>query len=177
MSKLSKTTYGFIFAIAFLVVALCVSLYLGISGWFFNYKTKLESDLKLGQSINLSLSGNETKTVSFTFPGSILPGQKLEQFINITNISEKDLFVRAKAIVYTYSNNEQKVEIGINEHWTESGDYYYFDESLLASNKISLCSYIKLIPSDYYNSSKTYVLTIIVEGLDSSLQRSEIWGF
>ena len=177
MRKLSKATYGFIFAIVALVILLGISLYLGLSGWFFANTTRLESDLVLGQTVNMTLSGSEARVVSFTFPGNLLPGQKLEQFINITNAADDDLHVRAKAVIFDHSDGEIGVEVGISSHWTEHDGYYYFDEPLLKANKISLGSFIKLLPDKYYNSKKSYILTIVVEALDKDLDRSVIWGF
>ncbi len=177
MKKLSKATYGFIFAIVALVILLAVSLYLGLSGWFFANVTSLESDLKLGQTVNISLTGNEARVVSFTFPGSLLPGQKIDQFINITNNAEDNLHVRAKAVVFDYSNGDVDIEVGISDHWTENEGYYYFDEPLLKANKISLGSYVKLSPDKYFDSTKSYVITIVVEALAEGLDRNVIWGF
>lgn len=177
MKKLSKATYGFIFAIVALVILLAVSLYLGLSGWFYANVISLESDIKLGQTVNITLTENEAKAVSFTFPGSFLPEQKIDQFINVTNNAENNLHIRAKAVVFDYSNGEVGVEIGISDHWTEHEDYYYFDEPLLKSNKISLGSYIKLSPDKYFDSTKSYVVTIVVEALAEDLDRNVIWGF
>lgn len=177
MRKLSKLTYGFIFAIVALTILLGVSLYLGLSGWFFGNTTKLESDLQLGQTVNISLSGSEAKAVSFTFPGSYLPGQQLEQFVNISNISDKDLHVRAKAVIFDRSEGQMLAEVGVSSHWTENGGYYYFDEPLLKSNKIALGSYVKLGEDKYFNSKKSYIITFIVEALDKELDREEIWGY
>ncbi len=177
MKKLSKSTYGFIFAIIALVILLGVTLYLGISGWFYANVTKLESDVTLGQTLNLNITETGAKVASFTFPGSFLPGQKLDQNINITNSSENDMFVRAKAVIFDCSDQDMNLELGISEHWTENGDYFYFDQPLLKSNKISLASYVRLRPDKYYNSTKTYVFTIVVEAIDSNLSRSEVWGY
>lgn len=177
MSKLQKSTYGFIFAIVVLVVALGVSLYLGLSGWFYSNTSKLSSDMELGTTANLSLKGNETQAVSFTISGAYLPGHNLKQYINVTNDAEKPLFIRAKASIFCYDAGECKVELGISEHWTENGNYYYFDEPIPVSNKISVANYVRLLDDQYLDSQKTYVLTVVVEGLDAELDRSQIWGF
>lgn len=177
MRKLKKSTYGFIFAIIVLVIALGITLYLGLSGWFYSNVTKLESDMQLGQTVNLSLAGNETEAVSFTVSGAYLPGHNLQQYVNVTNESDKPLYVRAKAFIFSYSLGDTKVELGISEHWTENGEYYYFDEPVEVSNKIAVSSYVKLLEDEFYDSQKSYVLTIVVEGLDASLNRAEIWGY
>lgn len=177
MRKISKSTYGFIFAIVVLVILLGISLYLGISGWFFSNVTSLQSDLELGQTVNISMQKTESKAVSFTFPGSYLPGQKLPQYINITNNSDTDLYIRAKAVVFSHEQSETNLEVGISDHWTQENEYYYFDEPLLQSNKIAFATYIKLLDDEYYNSNKSYVVTIIVEALDVSLDKTEIWGY
>ena len=176
MKQLSKSTYGFIFAIVALVILLAISLYLGLSGWFYANVTSLESDISLGQTVNLDITKNGAQAVSFSFPGSLLPGQKLPQNINITNSSGKDMFVRAKAVVFNYSQGEVKMEVGVSEHWTQDGEYYYFDEIVPSSNKIALGSHIKLLPDQEYSSTKTYILTIVVEALDSSLNKEQIWA-
>ena len=174
---MKKSTYGFIFAIVALVILLGVTLYLGLSGWFYANVTEFESDIKLGETVSLMLDGTQSKALSFTFPGSYLPGQKIAQNINITNGGSSDLYVRAKAIVFDYEKGECELEIGTSEHWTKEGEYYYFDEKLLLSNKISLASYIKLNPEGKYSSIKQYVVTIVVEGLDSKFDRAEVWGY
>ena len=113
MSKVSKSTYGFIFAIVLLVILLGISLYLGISGWFFSNTTTLQSDLELGKTVNISVAQTGAQAVSFTFPGSYLPGQKLSQYINITNNADNDLFIRAKAVVFRYEQGEASWQVGI----------------------------------------------------------------
>ena len=177
MSKLKKSTYGFIFAIITLLIALGIVLYLGLSGWFYSNTGKLTSDIQLGDTINMTLNGNETEAVSFTLAGSYLPNQNLKQYINVTNESETPLYIRAKAFIYDKNRGDCKVELGISEHWTESDEYYYFDEPLENSGKVSVASYVKLLTDQFYDSQKSYVLTIIVEGLDAKLDRQEIWGY
>lgn len=177
MRKLKKSTYGFIFAIAVLVIALGVTLYLGLSGWFYSNTTSLVSDMQLGSTVNLSLTGNETEAVSFTLSGAYLPGHELKQFVNVTNESDRPLHLRAKAFIFSYSLGDCKVELGVSEHWTENGEYYYFDEPLESQNKISVASFVKLLGEEFYDSQKSYVLTIVVEGLDAELDRAQIWGY
>ncbi len=175
MKKLSKSTYGFIFAIVLLCILLAISLYLGISGWFFTNSAKIESDVSLGENLNFSVSDNGAETIGLTFVGSYLPKQKLSQNISITNISDKDLYVRAKAVVML-EGGETDMSLGTTEHWQQEGEYYYFDEKLPSSNKIALASYLGL-PDKYFNSTKRYVLTIVVESLDASLDIKQIWGY
>lgn len=177
MRKLNKSTYGFIFAIVILIIALAVSLYLGLSGWFYSNTTSLKSDMQLGSNVNLSLRGTETQCVSFTLNGAYLPGQELKQYINLTNESTTPIYVRAKALIFSYDLNDCGVKLGVSDLWTENEDYYYFDEQLESQNKISVASYVKLLNGESYDSHKSYVLTIIVEGLDASLDRQQIWGF
>lgn len=177
MRKLSKTTYGFIFTIVLLTLALAVVLYLAISGWFYTNTTKLESDMLIGNTVNIDIKPNEAQVVSFTIPGAYLPGQKLDQFINISNISDKDLYVRAKITVFDYGSGEGKMQAGVSEHWTEHDGEYVFDEKLLASNKIAFASFVKLLEDKYYDSTKSYVISVVVESLDSDLDRMAIWGY
>lgn len=177
MKKLSKRDYGFIFAIVVLVILLGVSLYLGISGWFYSNISPVKSDMQLGKTVNVSLQETGAQALSFTFPGNYLPGQKLPQYINISNNSGKDLHVRAKAVVFSYEDGEKQIEVGISEHWTQNNEYYYFDQPLLQANKVALGTYVRLSEDEYYNSEKSYVLTIVVEALDASLDRQQIWGF
>lgn len=176
MSKISKSTYGFIFAIVTLVILLGVSLYLGISGWFYSNVSSLQSDLVLGKTVNIAVEKTGAQVVSFTFSGSYLPRQKLDQYINITNASGEGLHIRAKAVVFDASQGEKGLEVGIGEHWTQNDEYYYFDESLPDSNKIAFATYVKL-DDEYYNSNKSYIVSFIVEALDAKLDRNQIWGF
>lgn len=177
MRKLSKTTYGFIFTIVLLVLALGVILYLAISGWFYTNTTKLESDMEIGQTVNIDIKENEAKVVSFSIPGAYLPGQKIDQFINVTNISNKDLYLRAKIVLFDFETGEEKMEAGITEHWTERDGEYVFDEKLLKSNKVAFASYVKLLDEKYFDSTKSNIISIVVESLDSSLNRVQIWGY
>lgn len=76
MRKLSKTSYGFIFTIVLLLITLGTVLYLALSGWFYSNTSNLDSDIVLGQTVNIDIKENEAQTVAFTFPGAYLPGQK-----------------------------------------------------------------------------------------------------
>lgn len=177
MRKLSKTTYGFIFTIVLLVLALGIVLYLAISGWFYTNTTKLESDMKIGQTVNIDIRENEAQVVSFTISGAHLPGQKIDQFVNITNISSKDLYLRAKIVLFDFETGEGKMQAGITEHWTEHDKEYVLDEKLLSSNKVSFASYVKLMDEKYFDSTKSYIVSIVVESLDGALDKTEIWGY
>lgn len=177
MRKLSKTTYGFIFTIILLVLALSVVLYLAISGWFYTNSTRLESDMVIGRTVNIDMHENETQVASFTIPGAYLPGQKIDQFINITNISDKDLHIRAKIVMFDFDVGEEKMQAGISSHWTEYDGGYIFDEKLLSLNKIAFVSYVKLLEDKYYDSTKSYIISIVVESLDANLDRTAIWGY
>lgn len=177
MRKLSKTTYGFIFTIILLVLTLGVVLYLAISGWFYTNTTQLKSDMEIGQTVNIDMRDNEAQVVSFTVPGAYLPGQKIDQFINITNISDKDLYLRAKIVLFDFETGEGKMQAGITEHWTERNGEYFFEDKLLKSNKIAFASYIKLLDEKYFDSTKSYIISVVVESLDSTLDRTQIWGY
>lgn len=177
MRKLSKTSYGFIFTIVLLLITLGTVLYLALSGWFYSNTSNLDSDIVLGQTVNIDIKENEAQTVAFSFPGAYLPGQKIDQFINITNASDKNLYVRAKITLFDYSSGEAKLQAGVNEHWTENDGQYYFDDVLLASNKVSFASYVKLLENKYYDSTKNYIVSVVVESLDSSLDKTAIWGY
>lgn len=177
MRKLSKTAYGFIFTIVLLTLALGVVLYLAISGWFYTNTTKLESDMKIGQTVNIDMKENDAQVVSFTVSGAYLPGQKIDQYINITNISDKDLYLRAKIVLFDFETGEGKMQAGITEHWTEHDGQYVFDEKLQKSNKVAFASYVKLLEDKYFDSTKSYIISIVVESLDGELDKMQIWGY
>lgn len=177
MRKLSKTTYGFIFTIILLIISLGIVLYLAISGWFYTNMTKLESDMKIGQTVNIDIDENEAQVVSFTIPGAYLPGQKIDQFINISNVSDKDLFIRAKIVIFDFDKGEEKMQVGTTDHWTEYDGRYFYNEKLLSANKIAFASYVKLLDTKYFDSTKSYVVSIVVESLDANLDRTAIWGY
>lgn len=177
MRKLSKTTYGFIFTIVLLVLALGIVLYLAISGWFYTNTTKIESNMDIGQTVNIDIRENDVQVASFTIPGAYLPGQKIDQFINITNMSDKDLYLRAKIVLFDFESCEEKMQAGITEHWTEHDKVYFLDEKLLSSNKVAFALFVKLMDEKYFDSTKSYIVSIVVESLDGALDRTEIWGY
>ena len=85
--------------------------------------------------------------------------------------------MRAKFTLFDHSSGEAKLQAGVSEHWTENDGKYYFDDVLLASNKVSFASYVKLLENRYYDSTKNYIVSVVVESLDSSLDKTAIWGY
>ena len=103
--KKNNAFYGWLFACVSLVILLGVSIYLGISGWYFSSSNTQQTDLELGNNIEISVKKNESSTASFTFSGGFLEGEKLSQIVGIKNSeTEGELYIRAKVYVFMSDN-------------------------------------------------------------------------
>lgn len=167
--------FAYIFAIIGLSILLGIFIYLGATGWFFRATLGRAVDPDIGTTQTISVKDTEAKALSFTFNGSIINGEKIRQNINIKNGEEKDLYVRARAILYTSQDGELEIEIGVNANWTEQEGYYYYDGILQSGATIGLGSYVQIHEGYKFDSNKKYIINIIVETLDSSLDKEAVW--
>ncbi len=176
--KKDKSFYGWLFVCVALSLLLGVSIYLGFSGWYFKADRSLESDLKLGETVQVDIGKNQSECVSFTFAGSYLPGEKLSQIVGVKNIdNEAELYVRAKVSVFSKVSDDYDVSIIETINWTLHDDgYYYFNSFLTPSSKANLCSSIVIGEDSSFVSKKNYILNVTFESLEKKLDVADIWG-
>ena len=176
--KFNKENFGWIFLCFGLLVLLAIAIYLGVSGWFFKNDASFTTDLELGKTVSTTISKNQASTISLTFDGSYLAGEKLPQIISVTNVDESsNIYLRAKVVVSSGSGTNPDMDIVSTINWTynESDGYYYFNDLLSVDARATLCSY-GIIGDGNYISQNRYILTFIFESLSSSEDVQSLWG-
>lgn len=176
--KLCKENFGWIFISASLLILLAIAIYLGASGWFFKNDISLTTDLELGKTVSTTITKNQANSISLTFDGSYLSGERLPQIISIKNGDDSDsLYVRAKVFVYTGDNVNLDMDIVETINWTKKQDgYYYYNDLLNVDASSSLCSYVIVGSEGKFSSKKKYILNVVFESLSSSQDVESIWG-
>ena len=177
--KLTKSNFGWIFATFGLCILLIISVYLGVSGWYFKNDLSYTTDLEIGKSICIGIKENQANAVSFNLDGSYLNGFKLPQIVSVRNSSsEKDIFLRAKVYVYTSDSQVYKMNIDNTANWTYNleDDYYYFNSTLAREDKVALCSSIAFDEEGSYVTNVKYIVTFVFETLSSSEDVERLWG-
>lgn len=171
-----KSSYPWFFAVVILSVLLVITFILGYTGYFFSLSfLSSNTDLTLGENVLVSLKANETSVVSFTFDGSILPNEKLEEVIQIKGDIEKDVKVRVKAEVF-YADEKLNLDIVTTDDFVYGDDgYFYLNNILSAGNKVTFSKFIVMPKDAKFDSSKKYILSIIVENLDATFDIDKIW--
>ncbi len=171
---MTKREIGFLFAIIVLTILLITSVILGVTGYFSSATYLISnSELKVGDNISVGVRENQTSVLSLTFDGSYLPGETIPQIIQINSEDmNSNLKVRVKAEVFGSSSNFDFVT---TSHFEKAEDgYYYYDETLQGGNKITFCNYITNPEEGDLISNEKYILTIVVETLDSDYAET-IW--
>lgn len=174
---MNKSNIGWLFAVIALSILLIVSIVLGVNGYFFSMSfMSSKTDIALGETATIELAPEQTSVLSFTFDGSYLPKEKLPQRLQISAInSSVDLLIRVKAQIFG-NGTDEKPEFITDEKFLFDGDYYYLQEPLGAGGKVMFCEYIQ-IPEDSRLSSKgKYIMTIVVESKENSLENQQKWG-
>ena len=177
--NLSKTNYALVFISVSLALLLGLSIYLGVSGWYFKNDLSYTTDLELGKTVQVDVKKNEANSISMNFDGSFLAGERLAQIISVKNSeTDSNLYVRAKVFIYSSENMTEDMEIVESINWTYNinDGYYYFNSLLTASNKVTLCSYVMAGEDSHLHSRTKYIFTVLVEALDESLDVNQIWG-
>ena len=175
---MKKESVPWLVAVISLSLILVAVFALGVSGYFFSLShLHFDTDLNLGDSVTIAVFPNETSVASLSFDGAYLPDEKLPQNIQIN--AEKltsDVFIRIKSKIFC-KEDDAKLEFVTSEKFSlEDDGYYYYDGTILGGDKVTFCEYIK-IPADVkLDSNKKYILTIVVECLDSTQDISAIWG-
>lgn len=175
--KIDKSNFGWIFACCGLVVLLAISIYLGLSGWYINTDISYTTDLELGKTVQIDIDKNQSNAIALSLDGSFLEGQKLPQIISIKSVQdEKELYLRAKIFVYTSENETKKLEVENTANWLKNDDYYYLTSLISPNDKVSLCSHL-ILPEDLnLQTGKKYIVTFIIESLDSDKDIIAFWG-
>lgn len=177
--KIKRENYGWLFATVLLAVLLALSIYLGVSGWYFKTDISYTTDLQLGKNVQIAVKKNEASSVSMNIDGSYLSGDRLPQIISVKN-SEDDssVYMRAKIFIYSGDNQTLKMDMVETVNWKyDDGDgYYYFDDLLTMQNKVALCSHIIIDKETHLNTDTKYILTIVVETLGSDEDVVKLWG-
>ena len=178
--KIEKKYYSWLFAVIVLSLLLALSVFLGISGWYFSNEQSKITDFKIGNNVELFLNKNSANSVSMNFDGSFISGEKLDQIVAIKNMDQtSDVFVRAKGFVYPSANEYLPITFVTTENWVfnDEDGYYYFKDKVPAQNKISLCSQI-LLGEDYtLVSTSNYIITFLVEAISTDHTIEAFWGY
>ena len=176
--KISKDNFGWIFTTCALTILLGLSIYLGISGWYFKTEKSYTTDMMLGKSVQFSVKKNESNSISFNLDGSYLSGDRLPQLVSVKNEDDQSsLYLRAKIFIYSGDNQTLKMNMVETVNWTYKEDgYYYFNNLLTPQNKVALCSYVFIDEETDLQTNTKYIVSIIIESLDSTQQVEQIWG-
>ncbi|MBO5394760.1 MAG: hypothetical protein J6A28_02520 [Clostridia bacterium] len=177
--KISKENAVWVFIVALLSGLLALSIYLGMSGWYFKSQQNVATDLIIGKTVQTAIKANEANAISLNLEGAYLPGEKLPQIIAIKNIDdEKNLYIRAKAFIESGDNASSQLSLIQTANWTyNSADgYCYYNDLLTPQNKVALCSDIISPQNPALQTSKKFIITFVFESLDSSQNVEIIWG-
>ncbi len=165
---MKKKDIAWFFAVIVLSALLAVSIILGVTGYFSSVTfLKSAADLKVGDTVQISVLPNQANVASYSFDGAYFPNELIPQVVQIDakNLNA-DVFVRVKAKVF----GEDGVEFGFvtPEHFEKAEDgYYYFDDVLTGGSKITFCTYLITPEENKFVSNAKYILSFIVETLES----------
>lgn len=177
--KFSKENFGWIFTTCALAILLGLSIYLGITGWYFRTEKSYTTDIELGKTIQFGVKKNESNAISFNLDGSFLAGERLPQLISVKNLdAENNLYLRAKLFIYTGDNQTLEMNMVETANWTYQEDgYYYFNEKLTPQNKVAICSFVFIDEDTDLQTNTKYIVTMIVESLDENQNVTQIWNY
>lgn len=174
---MKKGYVGWLFAVIILSVLLIISVVLGLTGYFFSVSyTNSNAELKVGDSVSISVLPNQSNVASFTFDGAFLPNEKVPHTVQINAQDlNADIRVRVKAKIFGVTE-ETVFDFVTTQHFEKDPDgYYYYDEILPGGNKITFCTYL-VIPEDVdFVSGEKYILSFVVETLESKFDAENIW--
>ncbi len=171
---MTKKEVALTFGVVILSILLITSIILGLTGYM-SSATYLSSnaDLVVGDNVTIGVKPNETSVVSMTFDGSFLPDENIPQ---VVQISSEDLNSTLKVRVKTqvFGTNSQFDFITTSHFEKKEDGYYYFDEDLQGGNKITFCNYVKTPKDGNFVSNEKYILTFVVETVESEYVET-IW--
>lgn len=174
---MKKSNVGWIFAVIVLSILLILSLILGTSGYYYSISyLSSDSDLTVGDSFSIGVNPNQASVASFTFDGSFLPGETIPQVIQINAQDlNSDVRVRVKAKIFGVAGDTE-FDFVTSEHFEKAEDgYYYYDDVLHGGNKITFCTYLVLPKDADFVSKEKYILTFVVETLETKFDDQNIW--
>lgn len=174
---MKKQNVSWLFAVIILSCLLVLSIILGVTGFFFSVSyLNSNSQLVVGDQILISVKPNQSSVVSLTFDGSFLPNETIPQVVQISAEQlDSECKVRVKAEVFG-TKKKAVFDFVTSEHFEKADDgYYYFDDVLKGGNKIAFCNFLVVPKEGEFQSQKKYILTFVVETLESSLNVENIW--
>lgn len=177
--KINKQNAGWVFISCLMLGLLALSIYLGMSGWYFRNEYNSTTSLTLGKTIQLEIGANQSNAISLVLDGAFLPGEELPQIVSIKSLEdEKSLTIRAKAIVDEGAVDSFPLALGQTQNWVynELDGYYYYNDYLTPQNKIGLCSHVVMPQNQQHASNQSYLITFVVESLDEGQEVENIWG-
>ena len=174
--KINRQNAGWIFLSVIGFILLGLSIYLGLSGWYLQGDQNGTTSLRLGKSTTIEVQENKANSFSLVMEGSYLPDQKIPQIISVKNVSEGDVFVRARAVVDSSLAGEMALEVETNSNWFMADDgYYYYLQPLVSQNKVIWSSNIIFPNQNQHSSKEDYIATFIFETLGKDQTIDEIW--
>lgn len=177
--KIKKENYVWIFATVMLLLLLALSIYLGVTGWYFKNDYAYTTDLELGKNVQLTIKKNQANSISMNLDGAYLSGDRLPQLVSIkNNDNESSIYLRAKIFIYTGDNQTLKMDMVETVNWIydESDNYYYFDDLLAVNNKVALCSHLIIDEETHLQTDTKYIVSIVVEALGKDEDVVRLWG-
>lgn len=176
--KVSKENFGWIFSCILLSLALITSVILGFGGFYYQNTNSFVCDLKVGDSLQLEMRGNEANSMSLNIDGSYLPNQKIKQDLFVKNLElDEDIYLRAKAYIFSSQGRiiNVNVDLGVNWKYNLQDGYYYYNAPLSPQNKSIFASSILLDENNTLVSSKKYIFTMLCESLTSLSDVQKLW--
>jgi len=172
-----KGKFGYIFVIWMLVFIIVILFFLYFSGFLYSANPNQVSNLPLGTTSKISLKENQAFSISFDLNGEILPNEKLPQNINILNIGDEDIFVRAKSYINTLDQGVIDMPLKTGENWAFYEGYYYFNGKVLKEETVALATHV-IVNEEYgFSKKEKYIVNILVESISSTLNIEDMWGF
>ncbi len=171
---MNKHNAGWIFATIALGVCLIVSIALGLSGYFFSVAfSKQKTDLVVGESVVVDIKENQAQVVSFTFDGNFLPGEAIPQVVQVSAANtNKDVVLRVRGQIFGI---EESLDFVTTEDFEEGDGFYRSKNILQGGGKVTFCSHLVVPEDSKFVCGEKYVLSIVVEALDSDLDWQNIW--
>lgn len=177
--KINKKNFGWLFTCVGLAILLALSIYLGLTGWYYENDRSFTTDLELGKTMQVGVKKNEANAVSFNLDGSFLSGERLSQLVSVKNLDElDDVYLRAKIYIYSGTNQTLKMNMVETVNWlyNENDGYFYFNSLLTPQNKVALCSYVFVDEDTNLHTDTKYIVTILIESLSSNQDVEKVWG-
>lgn len=146
-----------------LSVILIISLYYNYVGGF--YFDKINSFVNLlGNDFTMQAQNYGTVSTSLNFDGNVINGMEYAQKVQVNLSSALDSCkLRAKAYI-SFVDYAQPVSIYGYTNWVlENDGYIYLNQEAQGGENIGVCMYIKIPEEILFDSTKSYVMTVIVE--------------